>query len=61
MLDWSGYFKKMKEKLYKSIVKLMDMAINVKQVHIYFNVYLLISMYFSAGIIQLNEAQEAEL
>ena len=42
-----------KEKLLESIKKLMRIEINVFQVFIYFNMYMVRSVYFGAGIIDI--------
>jgi len=42
----------------ESVTKLIATIITTNQVHLYFNIYLLTSIYFRAGIIELNKQQE---
>lgn len=60
-LSWKGQFEVMRKKMDTSIKKLMNMEINTYQAAIYFNVYMIKSVYFGCGIVKLNKQQEKEL
>ena len=47
----------MKQKMSQSIAKIMNTNMNAYQTHIYFNMYLVKSIFFRSGIISLNEKQ----
>ena len=53
-LDWNDQYKVIKEKLEHSITKLMRIPINEFQVHIYFYVYIVKSIYFGVRIAELS-------
>ena len=60
-LKWDEQFEKMKEKLINSIRKLINTKINSYQAHIYFNMYIIRSIYFRYGIFKLIEVQDKAL
>ena len=45
----------------KAVAKLNNMILHSNLTYLYFNVYLLKSVFFRCGIINLNEKQEKEL
>jgi len=51
----------MKQKLKDSITKFINTDINLYQAAVYYNVYMLSSVFFGCGIILLNKKQEEEL
>jgi len=51
----------MKEKISKSITKLINTDINMQQAYLYFNVYLTRSVFFGSNIVELTPLQEKEL
>ena len=51
----------MADKIKVAIPKLKNIKINYHQVYIFFNTYLLKSVYFGARIVQLNKEQEEYL
>jgi hypothetical protein len=60
-LTWKGQFETMRKKMHESIVKIMNMDVNSYQASIFFNIYLIKTVYFGCGIVVLNEKQEREL
>ena len=60
-LCWKGQFEVMRKKLHESITKIMNIDINPYQASVYFNVYMIKSVFFGCGVINLNEKQELEL
>ena len=50
-------FTIMKQKMLQSIAKIMNTNMNTYQIHIYFNMYLVRSVFFGSRIISLNEKQ----
>ena len=57
-LEWKGQFEIMRKKLHVSITKLMATDINPYQAVIYYNAYMIKSMYFGYRIIELTIKQE---
>ena len=57
-LEWKGQFEVMRKKLHVSITKLMATDINPYQAAIYYNTYMIKSVYFGCGIIELTNKQE---
>ena len=53
-LKWDKKFKIMKEKIKQSITKLMNLDMNTHQAYLYFNMYLIWSVYFGCSIIQIT-------
>ena len=51
----------MREKLIDSVKKLMMTKITPNQAYVYFNMYMLKSMFFSTGMIKINERQIKEI
>jgi len=51
----------MQKKLHVSITKLMNIDINTYQAAIYYNIYMIKSIYFGCGIFELTDNQEKEL
>jgi len=51
----------MRKKLNISTTKLMSTDINPFQAAIYYNAYMIKSVYFGCGIVELNQSQEKEL
>ena len=45
----------------KSVSKLISTSINPFQAHIYYNAYMIKSVYFGCGIVELSDKQEEEL
>ena len=60
-LSWITQFEVMRKKLSTSITKLMRTNINSYQAAIYYNAYMIKSVCFGCGIIELSEEQEIEL
>ena len=60
-LNWTGQFEVMRKKLNQSITKIMNMDINSFQACVYFNTYMIKSVFFGCGVIELNQKQEKEL
>ena len=60
-LSWDDQFEVMRKKLYISITKMMNTDVNAYQAAVYYNVYMIKSVFFGCGIIELNEQQEREL
>ena len=60
-LSWKTQFEVMKKKLHVSITKLMNTDINPYQAAIYYNIYMIKSVYFGCGIIELSAKQEQAL
>jgi len=54
-------FEVMRKKLHILVTKLMRTEINPFQAAIYYNAYMIKSVYFRCGIIEFNAAQETEL
>ena len=54
-------FEVMRKKLHILVTKLMRIEINPFQAAIYYNAYMIKSVYFGCSIIKFNEAQETEL
>ena len=50
-LSWQEQFNKMKEKMTISIKKVIATEMNIHQAHIYFNMYILKSVYFGCRVI----------
>ena len=46
-LEWDSRFRVIKEKLYVSIVKLMNAIANSYEAAVYYHVYVLMSVYFA--------------
>ena len=60
-LCWKGQFEIMRKKLHDSITKMMNIELNPYQASVYYHVYMIKSVFFGCGVIQLNEKQEIEL
>ena len=60
-LLWKSHFEIMRKKVNEAIVKLSVVEMNHHQTAIYYNVYMLTSVYFRSGIIELDEKEEIEL
>ena len=60
-LNWTSQFELMQKKMDESVTKLMATSINTQQAYLYFNIYLVTSVYFSVGIIELYNQQIVEL
>ena len=54
LLCWKGQFEVMRKKLYILIIKLMNTDINLYQAVVYYNIYMIKSVYFGYGIVELN-------
>ena len=54
-LVWNKQFKIMKEKMRKEIFKLKNTEIVITIAHLYYNMYLIIKVYFGCSIIHLME------
>jgi len=50
-LTWDKQFKIMKDRTKQSITKLINIDVNTQQVYLYFNMYLIRSVYFGCSII----------
>ena len=48
-------------KIVTSVKKLMNTELTPYQTYMYFNMYMLKSVFFGGGVIELNQAQEKEL
>ena len=60
-LTTNKQFLIIKEKLIELITKLIRIEVNTFQVFIYFNMYMIRSIYFSASIMDIMRSQEVEL
>ena len=60
-ISWKGQFEVMRKKMNTSITKMMNMEINSYQAAMYFNVYMIKTVFFGCGIVELNDKQEKEL
>ena len=60
-LCWKSQFEMMKRKLQISITKLVNTDINPYQAALYYNAYMIKSVYFGCGIVDLSEKQEIAL
>jgi len=60
-LCWKSQFEVMKRKLQISITKLVNTDINPYQAALYYNAYMIKSVYFGCGIVDLSEKQEIAL
>ena len=49
------------QKLTENIKKLINTEIEPYQVHIYFNMYIIQSVFFYCRVVKLNEKQDSEL
>lgn len=50
-LKWTNQFLKMKEKTVESVRKLMNTELKAWQVHVYFNMYVIKSVFFGCGVV----------
>lgn len=57
-LKWTKQFEVMKSKMYRAMSKLRSTSISVANAYIFFNMYLIIQVYFGCGIIILSPKQE---
>ena len=60
-LSWDDQFEVMQKKMHISITKMMNTDVNEYQPAVYYNVYMIKSVFFGCGIVELNEQQEREL
>ena len=60
-LTTNKQFLIIKEKLLESITKLMRTEVNAFQAFIYFNMYMIRSIYFGVGVMNITKSQEVEL
>jgi len=60
-LSWNDQFEVMRKKLHILITKMMNTDVNTYQAAVYYNVYIIKSIFFGCGIVELNEQQEREL
>ena len=60
-LSWKGQFEVMRAKMHKSITKIMNMDINSYQALVYYNIYMIRSVFFGCGVIELHPREEKEL
>jgi len=60
-LSWKSQFEHIRKKMNESVTKLMATSITTQQAYLYFNIYLISSVYFGAEIISLNKKQCKEL
>ena len=60
-LNWKRQFEIMKNKLNLSISKLMQTNVNPFQAAMYYNTYVIKSVYFGCSIVELTNKQEEEL
>ena len=60
-MKWYKYFEVMSERMRKSVVKLNNTVLYSNLTYLYFNAYLLKSIFFECRIVNLNEKQEKEL
>ena len=51
----------MRRKIYESVTKFINLDINSFQVSVYFNVYMITSVFFGYGVITLIKKEEKEL
>ena len=60
-LIWKHQFKVMKEKLNISIIKVINIDMNEFQAYIYFNMYMIRSIFFGARVIELKLSKTNKL
>ena len=60
-LEWKGQFEVMRNKLLESMRKLINKEIKMWQVHVYYHIYMIKSVFFGYGVVKLNEKQFREL
>ena len=60
-LMWNDQFEVMRKKMYESARKLMNAEIKTWQVHIYFHIYVIKSVFFGCGVVNLSDEQHKEL
>ena len=60
-LTWKSQFETIKGKLINVMTKIMNVHLNHHQILIYYNIYMLTSMYFGYRITILNNKEEAKL
>ena len=60
-LSLKDHFTIIREKIIKGITKLMRTAMMLYQIHVYFNMYILRSVFFRCAIVELIEKQITEL
>jgi hypothetical protein len=60
-LSWKSQFEHIRKKMNESVTKLMATSITTQQAYLYFNIYLISSVYFGAEIISLNKKQCKDL
>ena len=60
-LESTDQFVIMRKKMITSITKIMNTNINLYQAHVYFNIYMLKSIFFSCAVVHLINKQIAEL
>ena len=53
-LEWIDQFVIMRKKMITSITKLMNTDINPYQAHVYFNMYMLKSIFFGCAVVHLT-------
>ena len=61
LLSWDDQFEVMRKKLHISITKMINTDVNAYQAAVYYNVYMIKSVFFGCGIVELNEQQEREV
>ena len=60
-LKWIHQFEMMKNKMFKSMSKLRSTPLTIGNAHVFFNVHLIMQVYFGCGVIHLNPNQETIL
>ena len=60
-LSWIKQYEMMKEKMHKAMSKLRSTPITIANAYVYFNMYLITSVYFGCRVLTLNPKQEEEL
>jgi len=60
-LSWKSQFEVMRTKLNKSITNFMRMDVNPYQAAVYYNTYMIRTVYFGCGIMTLDPKEELEL
>jgi len=57
-LKWIHQFEMMKKKMFKVMSKLRSTPLTISNTYMYFNMYLIMHMYFGCGVISLTPKQE---
>ena len=60
-LKWDKQYEKIMEKMSQAIIKLQKTVVEVGLIYLYFNAYLLKSVFFGCGVVNLSNEQQMKL